>query len=70
MATGKEFIDYILDQLSPEDGITCRKMMGEYILYFGGKGDGAGGGDRRQGAAGAAVCRNLSGAAGTKEKSC
>ena len=37
MATGKEFIDYILDQLSPVDGITCRKMMGEYILYYHGK---------------------------------
>jgi len=23
MATGKDFIDYILDQLSPVDGITC-----------------------------------------------
>ena len=37
MATGKEFIDYILDQLSPVDGITCRKMMGEYIPYMHGR---------------------------------
>lgn len=37
MATGKEFIDYILDQLSPVEGITCRKMMGEYILYMHGR---------------------------------
>ena len=37
MATGKAFIDYILDQLSPVDGITCRKMMGEYILYMHGR---------------------------------
>ena len=37
MATGKEFIDYILDQLSPVDGITCQKMMGEYILYMHGR---------------------------------
>ena len=37
MATGKDFIDYILDQLSPVDGITCQKMMGEYILYMHGR---------------------------------
>ena len=37
MATGKDFIDYILDQLSPVDGITSQKMMGEYILYMHGR---------------------------------
>ena len=33
MATGKEYLAYILDQLSLIEGITYRKMMGEYILY-------------------------------------
>ncbi len=34
MATSKEFINYILDQLSDLEGITCRSMMGEYIIYY------------------------------------
>ena len=34
MATSKEYMDYILDQLSGVEGITHRKMMGEYILYI------------------------------------
>lgn len=37
MATKKEFLDFILDQLSEIDGITTRLMMGEYILYHHGK---------------------------------
>ena len=37
MATSKEYIDYILDQLSGVEGITHRKMMGEYILYIHGR---------------------------------
>lgn len=45
MATTKEFRDYILEQLSILDNITCRAMMGEYLLYhqgllFGGLYDG------------------------------
>ena len=30
-------MDYILDQLSGVEGITHRKMMGEYILYIHGR---------------------------------
>ena len=37
MATKKEYVQFILDQLSALDGITCKPMMGEYILYNHGK---------------------------------
>lgn len=37
MATSKEYLSYILDQLSSLDGITHRMMMGEYIIYYHGK---------------------------------
>ena len=37
MATSREYLDFILDQLSGLDGITHRAMMGEYILYHHGK---------------------------------
>ena len=37
MATGKEYLAYILDQLSLLDGISHRAMMGEYIIYYNGK---------------------------------
>lgn len=37
MATRKEFLQFILDQLSALDTITCKAMMGEYILYYNGK---------------------------------
>lgn len=37
MATSKEYMDDILDQLSGVEGITHRKMMGEYILYIHGR---------------------------------
>ena len=37
MASSKEYLDFILDQLSGLDGISYRAMMGEYILYFRGK---------------------------------
>lgn len=37
MATSKEYMDYILDQLSGVEGITHRKMMGEYVLYIHGR---------------------------------
>ncbi len=33
MATDKSFIDFVLEQLLGLDGITCRRMMGEYIIY-------------------------------------
>ncbi len=37
MASSKEYLDYILDQLSLLDGITYKAMMGEYIIYYQGK---------------------------------
>ena len=37
MASSREYLDFILEQLSGLDGITWRAMMGEYILYMRGK---------------------------------
>lgn len=37
MATSKDFLDYILEQLSEIEGITHRTMMGEYIIYLNGR---------------------------------
>ena len=34
MASSKEYLDFILDQLSGLDEISWRAMMGEYILYY------------------------------------
>ena len=34
MASSKEYLDFILDQLSRLDDITYRPMMGEYIIYY------------------------------------
>lgn len=36
MATTKDYRDFILDQLSLLDNITCKSMMGEYLLYYNG----------------------------------
>lgn len=33
MASTKEYRDHILEQLSLVSGITCRPMMGEFLLY-------------------------------------
>lgn len=33
MASSKEYLDFILEQLSAVEGIRYRAMMGEYILY-------------------------------------
>lgn len=37
MASGKGYLDYILEQLSGLEGIRWRAMMGEYLLYYQGK---------------------------------
>ena len=37
MATSKEYLTFILDQLSGLEGVTYRGMMGEFILYYRGK---------------------------------
>lgn len=34
MATSKEYKEFILEQLNLLDNITCRAMMGEYLLYY------------------------------------
>ena len=33
MASTKDYRDFILEQLSEAQNITCRPMMGEYLLY-------------------------------------
>ena len=37
MASTKDYLDYVLEQLSELDDISYRAMMGEYVLYFQGK---------------------------------
>ena len=37
MASSKEYLDYILEQLSDLDEVSYRAMMGEYIIYYHGK---------------------------------
>lgn len=37
MSTSKDYLNFILDQLSEVDGVTFRPMMGEYIIYIDGK---------------------------------
>ena len=37
MASSKEYLEFILDQLSKAENITYRPMMGEYIIYYRGK---------------------------------
>ena len=34
MASSKEYLDFILEQLSEVEDITWRAMMGEYIIYY------------------------------------
>ncbi|KJQ58377.1 TfoX/Sxy family protein [Streptococcus gordonii] len=37
MASSKEYLTFILEQLSDLDEISYRAMMGEYIIYYKGK---------------------------------
>ena len=37
MSSSKEYLDFVLDQLSGTEGVAWRPMMGEYILYCQGK---------------------------------
>jgi len=37
MASSKEYLEFILEQMSELDDVSYRAMMGEYILYFHGK---------------------------------
>lgn len=34
MASSKEYLDYILEQLSDLDEVSYHAMMGEYIIYY------------------------------------
>ena len=40
MASSESFLQFILSQLDGLEGISSRKMMGEYLLYVYGKGIG------------------------------
>lgn len=33
MATSKEYMDFVLDQLASIDGLTTKKMFGEYMVF-------------------------------------
>ena len=33
MASNKEYLEYVLEQLSEAEGLRWRPMMGEYLLY-------------------------------------
>lgn len=37
MASSKEYLDFVLEQLSELDEISYRAMMGEFIIYYRGK---------------------------------
>ena len=34
MASSKEYRDFIIEQLSEVGDVSCRAMMGEYIIYY------------------------------------
>ncbi len=37
MASSKQYLEYIMDQLSPSCDVSYRAMMGEYVIYCQGK---------------------------------
>ena len=37
MASSREYLDFVLEQLSELDDISYRAMMGEFVLYYAGK---------------------------------
>jgi len=37
MSTSREYLTFVLEQLSGLDGVRSRAMMGEYVLYYRGK---------------------------------
>jgi len=37
MASSKEYLEFVLEQLSGLSDVTYRAMMGEYIIYYRGK---------------------------------
>lgn len=34
MATDRKYIDFIMERLSGLGDVSCRQMMGEYIIYY------------------------------------
>lgn len=34
MATSKEYMEFLMEQLSELDGVYYRSMMGEYLIYY------------------------------------
>lgn len=37
MASTKKYLEFVLEQLSPLEGVSYRAMMGEYVVYYQGK---------------------------------
>jgi len=37
MASSREYLDFIMEQLSGSEDVSYRAMMGEYIIYYRGK---------------------------------
>ena len=37
MASSKEYLEYIMEQLSEAEDVSYRSMMGEYIIYYRGR---------------------------------
>ncbi len=37
MATSKEYLTFVLEQMKEVEGVSHRAMMGEYVLYYKGK---------------------------------
>ena len=37
MASSKDFLAYVLEQLSALDSVSFKPMMGEYVIYYRGK---------------------------------
>ncbi len=37
MATNEQYMEFLMEQLSDLEGVSYRKMMGEYLIYYGGK---------------------------------
>ena len=37
MASNRDYLEFVLEQLSGVEGVSCKAMMGEFILYCQGK---------------------------------
>lgn len=37
MATSKDFMEYLLENSLGDENVSCRPMMGEYLVYYGDK---------------------------------